>query len=490
MVRRFIQALAIGLLGLLAVVLVRTMMTPPIQGTTQDSMAHSMEASTLKVVPSPDAPARLARAIRFSTISADLPRSTPAFEALLAQLRSDFPKIHAQLESKRFGHSLMFRWIGSESNCKPALLLGHLDVVPASSTATSGWTHPPFSGHIDDTYIWGRGTLDDKNSVLAILEAVTGLLEANFTPKCTVYLAFGQDEEINGLGAKAMAQYFENQSTRFDFVLDEGTIIGVDTVPGIKKPVALIAVAEKGSLTLRLRIEPTQGGHSSMPPRETPIGILAGAVSRLEKHPAQGHVRGVAGEMFAHLAPAFPFGLRAVVRNQWLFRPVLAMVLEGSPESNAFLRTTTAVTVFHAGVKDNVLPQSAEALVNFRILPGDTVASTIEYVRKTVADDRVRIEMVNNGWNPSRISDAKSRAYQRVAGAVQATFPDSVSAPALNIAATDSRHYEQLSDQVFRFMPVKFLPEDLVRFHGVNERISIEAYQKQIEFYHRLMQTL
>src|SRR6185436_9509798 len=318
--------------------------------------------------------------------------------ALRELLARSFPRVHAQLQHELVGeHSLVFTWPGRRPDLPPVLLMGHQDVVPVEDERA--WTKPPFAGLVEGGFIWGRGTLDDKQAVLGILEACEALLGEGFTPARTVYLAFGHDEEASGLrGARRIAERFAARGTRFAFVLDEGGFYTEGTRPGLTVPAALIGTAEKGYLSLELSAE-GEPGHSSRPPQEMAIGILARALERLQAQPFPARLEGAPRDMLVTLAPRLPFGQRVALANLWLVSPVVTHGLTGEPSSAAMVRTTTALTIVEGGHKENVLPGRARAVVNFRLLPGDTTAGTIAHVRGIVDDERVKLRPVTVSGN-------------------------------------------------------------------------------------------
>jgi carboxypeptidase PM20D1 len=335
---------------------------------------------------------RLAQALRFRTISHDDPAKDDPTQlvALREFLARSFPRLHAQLHRELVGeHSLLFTWPGRRPDLPPVLLMGHQDVVPVEDER--GWSQPPFAGVVEGGYVWGRGTLDDKQAVLGILEACEALLAEGFTPARTVYLAFGHDEEASGRrGARRIAELFAARGVRFAFVLDEGGFYTEGTFPGLRVPAALIGTGEKGYLSLELLAQ-GEAGHSSRPPRQMAIGVLARALARLQAEPFPARLEGAPRDMLLALAPRLPFGQRIALANLWLLRPLVARGLTGDPSSAALVRTTTALTIVDAGQKDNVLPGRARAVVNFRLLPGDTVAGTIARAREIVGDPRVEL---------------------------------------------------------------------------------------------------
>lgn len=436
---------------------------------------------------------RLAAAIRFRTISNFLnpAQNADEFAKLHAHIAQSFPAFHAAAKREIIGsHGLLYTLEGSDKSALPIALLAHQDVVPIAPGTENDWQAPPFDGVVKDGYVWGRGAWDDKGSLFAILEAAEMLTKDGFRPKRTIYFAFGHDEEVGGQrGAKAIAALLASRGVRLDFVLDEGLIITDGILKGLSKPAALIGIGEKGFATLVLSSTATPG-HSSLPPRETAIGMLSAALARLEDKRMPADIRGISEEMFNTLAPEMNGLNRIVLSNLWLLKPLLRRELEKSAATEAAIRTTTALTIFNAGNQDNVLPGRAEATVNFRLLPGDTQDSVVAHVRSVIANDRIGITPGAANTDPPPVSPTNTSVYRALNQTIREVFPDVVVSPGLMVGGTDARHYSGVSDNVFRFAPVRAKPEDLSRFHGTNERLSIENYADMIRFYRRLMQNI
>ncbi len=453
----------------------------------------------VQVAPAPDvaldvnaAAEHLAQALRFQTISNADPAQFKADEFLKFHeyLAQTFPRTHAALTREVVAnYSLLYKWPGQDEHLKPILLLAHMDVVPVESGTEGAWAQPPFAGRIADGYVWGRGALDDKASVVGILEAVEQLLGEGYKPRRTIYLAFGHDEELGGAaGAPALAALLDSRGVTPEYVLDEGGAITEGILKGTSHPVAVVGTAEKGFVSLELTVEGT-GGHSSAPPSQTAVGILGAAVGRLEADQMPAQLKGVAQQMLDAVGPEMNFLPRIALANLWLTRPLVVRQLAATPATNALLRTTTAATVFEGGVKDNVLPTKARAVLNFRILPGDTVAGVVEHVRRTVNDSRVKIEALKGTAmsEPSSISATDAAGYRLIERTIRELFPATAVAPALTIGATDARHYARLCPNVYRFAPARIRAEDLERIHGTNERLSVENFAQFIKFYRQLI---
>ncbi len=435
--------------------------------------------------------ARLAAAVRFQTLSRDEETAaTPgdAFEGLQRWLEESFPRLHATLTRERVGErSLLYTWRGTNPALEPILLLAHQDVVPAADLPR--WSHPPFAGAVADGYVWGRGTIDDKASLVGLCEAVEWLLDRGFRPERTVLLAFGDDEEVGGeRGAAKIAELLAARGVHAAFSLDEGlAIVSPGVVPLLDRPAALIGVAEKGYATVEI-VAAAAGGHSSTPPRHTAAGVLARVVVAIEDHPFHGGIGGVTGGFFAYLAPEMPLLARIPFANLWLFGRPLDWAMSGDPTVNALLRTTTAVTMLSAGPKENVLPSRATATVNFRILPGDTAEGVLARVRSLIHSPHVEVRFKSAPHDPSRVSPTEGAAFALLQRTIGEIFPDAVVAPGLVLGGTDSRHYGAITPNRYRFEPFPFDASDLKRPHGLDERIGIGSYADGVRFFVRLIQ--
>jgi carboxypeptidase PM20D1 len=479
--KKFFAVLGLALLILIAVLVIRTatlksrqIQAEPVKDLTVDARAVAE---------------RLAAAVRFPTVSHEDGKNVEAkaFLGLHEHLRQSFPRVHAALTRETVAdYSLLYTWKGKNSSLAPLLLMSHLDVVPVEPGTERNWTHPAFSGLIDGGFVWGRGTLDDKVSVLATLEAAEMLLGRGFQPERTVYFAFGHDEEVGGTkGAVAIAELLERRGVRPQLILDEGGIIAEGMVPGVKPPVALISTAEKGYLNVEL-VAKSSGGHSSMPPRHGAIGTLAAAIQRLEDNPMPARIDGATKRSFEYLAPEMPFGSRLVLANLWLFEPLAKRQFAADPAANARIRTSTAATIFQGGIKDNVLPAKARAVVNFRILPGDTAEEILRHVRDTVGAD---IQVATKGLSAeaSTESSTDSPAFALIHRTLAEVFPGIVVSPNLLSGGTDTKHYSRLSSNIYRFLPIRMKTEDTARFHGTNERVGVESYAEAVRFYAQLL---
>ncbi len=434
---------------------------------------------------------KLSRAIQFKTVSHRNydQFNIEEFKSFYDFLKLSFPLVTKTLNIEKIGDfGLLYRWQGSRPSLKPILLIAHSDVVPAADSE-SAWTCSPFSGDVRDGYIWGRGSLDMKMGVIGILEGVELLLAEAHTPERTIYLAFGSDEEVGGrYGACRIARYLKKQNIRVEYVLDEGGFIIKDLMTDIRTPVALVAIAEKGQVDLELVLE-SEGGHSSMPPRHTGVGILCQAICRIEKKPFPPRITPVLRQFLKHLKPHVSLFKRILFSYTRLFQGIIKRFFSRNPETNALIRTTQAVTMVEGSRKENVLPQRSRAVVNIRLLHGDTIDRSILRIKKVINNPGIKVNILNDfdANNPIAASDIESTGYTILTNALKQIFPHVVSVPFLMVGATDSRHYRDLADAVLRFSPVILSRDDLKRIHGTDERISIESFKKYIDFIMQLI---
>lgn len=433
--------------------------------------------------------ARLSEALKIKTISfeneADF--DSAAFEAFNQFLATQFPLADSLLEKQLFNqYSHLYTWQGTNPGLAPIILMAHLDVVPIASP--DQWTEDPFGGAVKDGVIWGRGTIDDKFSVLGILESVEMLLAEGFQPQRTIYLSFGHDEEVGGeKGAEAIVAYLKEKGVKAEFVLDEGYAITQQLIPGVQPDVAFIGVAEKGSSTIELVVE-QEGGHSSRPDKETSIDILANAIAKLKANPMEATFSVAMHGFMDQIGPEMPFVNKMGFANRGIFKSLIVNTYENaSGAGNALLRTTTAPTIFQAGIKENVIPYRARALVNFRIIPGQTGDDVMAHVVNTVDDERVQVQFHGFNTDPSPVSPMDSEGYNIINTTIKQTFDGVLTAPNLVIAATDSRHFTGISDNVYRFVPYHINEDNISSFHGINERIPVSDYEDAIRFYRQLI---
>jgi carboxypeptidase PM20D1 len=433
----------------------------------------------------------LAAAVRCQTVPLD-EQGTPdpeAFHQLHQMLAETYPLVHQRLKWEVInGYSLLYTWPGSRPELEPVMLMAHQDVVSADPATLHEWTHPPFEGRIVDGFIWGRGTLDIKNQLIGIMDAAEALLAQGYQPERTILFGLGHDEETGGTqGCKLMGQLFKERGVHLAGIVDEGGGIVEGLAAGVRGPVALIGVSEKGYLTVEFTVQ-SKTGHSSTPPPQTSIGILARALARLEARPMPTHLRRLR-PLYHGIGKAAPIYLQVAFANVWLFGFLLRRWLVTKPEMNASIRTTTALTIFNSGTEDNTIPYEAKAYANFRLLPGDTIAEVLNYIKRVVRDERVQFQPVEGKFNEALpISPRNVPAYQGLSQVSQQIFGNYPVAPFVMLGGTDCQHFVPVCDHVYRFTSVVMDPSFAGLEHGIDERIPVEAMAKMVKFYAQLIQ--
>ena len=426
---------------------------------------------------------RLGEAVRFKTISYQDHDQIDygEFTAFQQFLRDSFPRVFASLEVETINdYSLLLRWPGSDAALPPVLFTAHMDVVPVEPGTEQDWQHPAFDGVVADGRIYGRGTLDDKVGVMGLLEAVEELLKDGFAPSRSVYFAFGHDEEISGRnGAAAIAARMRELGLHFAWMVDEGGMLVSDNPLLSGKTMAMVNIAEKGYLTLVLRTS-GEGGHSSNPPAVSSIGRLANALARIEAKPFPPRLVEPVAAMLGALAPHMDQPERLVFENLWLTDGLVARNMAKERTTAPFVRTTTALTMFNSGVKENVVPQRAEARVNFRLLPGDTPITVVEYITAVVDDPLVEISYESWDQMPP-VAEYPGSGYGVIQAAIESVYPDAVVVPAMLMAVTDTRHYIDLVANQYRFHGIKMATSQATSIHGTDEYVDVESYEKSIE---------
>ncbi|MFN9665241.1 MAG: M20/M25/M40 family metallo-hydrolase, partial [Bacteroidota bacterium] len=412
----------------------------------------------------------LSRALQIKTVSKGdtLPIDTAEFVAFRQFLESSYPLIHRQLQRQIFNEfSYLYRWKGKDSSLAPWVLMAHTDVVPVEAAVEKNWSVPSFSGAIKNDTIWGRGAVDDKSSVIAIMEAIENLLQLGFIPERTIYIALGHDEEVAGRrGARVISDWMREQKIRPAFVLDEGGQIDTEHFKELGRPVAIIATGEKGYTNIDLSVE-LPGGHSSMPAKETAIDILNKAVVAVREKQIPGSITPVVEEMIRRTTAPGPFLKRMVTHNLWLTEPLVKMEMEKSKETNALIHTTLVPTIVQGGIKDNVIPSTAKATFNSRILQGQSSDDVLTFVKKAVNDERVLIKKQTKSlMEPSSITPFRDPSFLQLERIIKNSVPNVIVSPFLMIGASDSRYFRDFSEAVLNFSAI----QNMKGFHGIDER--------------------
>lgn len=434
--------------------------------------------------PLPDsAIAHMSHAIRIATVSAEDTTSIDSvhFNQFRIFLEEAYPLVHQRLTKTIIkNYSYVFEWKGSDTSLQPVILMGHYDVVPVEPSAIKLWRVPPFGGEVRDSIIWGRGSIDDKVAVISILEATESLLKKGFKPVRTVLLCFGHNEESTGTGAIAIVDYLQKRHVRADMVIDEGGEITTGKMKDVHRPVAMIGVGEKGYVTFELAVQ-KPGGHSSRPAKETAIDILARALYKLRTVQMPTVLTEPVRELFHRVSGSSDnFFNRLALGNLWLFKSTVQGRLSLTPEGDAMQRTTIVPTILESGIRENVIPTNAKAIVNSRILTGETTRQVEDFIKKTIDDNRVVITIKGDfNTEPSPLTDVNSQAFKIMEKAVSETIDDVIPVPYVMLGASDSRNYRAISNGVVNFTPLI----NSQGFHGIDERLPIKDFQRTINFF-------
>ncbi len=431
------------------------------------------------------AAARLSALIQKRTVSSPDPQGwdKKEFESFRALLPKLYPRAHKVLELTLVGgHSMLYRWKGGAAE-NPLVLLAHYDVVPASD---DGWIRPPFSGDIFEGKVWGRGSIDTKCTLVCALEAVETLAKDGFLPACDIYLSFGHDEESGSEGAAALVEHLASQGVKPGLVLDEGGAVVSGVFPGVSKPLAMVGVAEKGVTNIELMVK-SAGGHSATPPKKDAVWALARAITRLGARPFPARFPAATTDMFKRLAPHASFGLRLVMANLWLFKPLLLKVFSSAGgELNAVCRTTAVVTMLGGSDAANVLPAQAKAVVNVRIAVDGSVDAVMARMAKVMRDPLVEMKLLLRG-EPSPVSVLDGDGFALLSKTIGDVYPEAVLTPYVVLGGTDARFYSKISSAVYRFSPFELSREERESMHAINEAIPMASLAKGVEFYLRLI---
>jgi len=487
---RIVGRIALGLLAvvlvLVAVVVARTFML----GTPAAADQASVKVAAPVAVDMAAAAQHLSQAVQIPTVrhqdrAEDVDAEWTRLHAFLAQT---YPAAHAAMTREEVAsRTLVWTWPGTDTTLAPIVLMAHQDVVPVTPGTEQDWKYPPFAGTIADGAVWGRGAIDDKGSLIGVLEAVEVLAKQGFRPRRTVIVVSGGDEEVIGEGAQAAAALLKSRGIVAEFVLDEGLVILADN-PISGGRLAVIGTAEKGYATLRVTAK-AGGGHSSAPPPDAGGAVtLSKAVVAIAGKPFPMAFRGPGADMVKALAPSSPFLVRMAVANEWLFGPLLVKQVGATPPGAALLHTTIAPTMLKGSPKENVLPQDATAWINYRIAPGDTSATVMARAKAATGDLPVELAWNASPNEPSPVSSTSSWGWRMVAATAGAVAEAPV-APSLVTAATDSRFLTPVAKDVYRFQPVELALKDVEMIHGTNERMTLENLQRMVQFYARLIAT-
>lgn len=484
--KKWVLGLGVAVLALGGVVAVRTMAFAP------EAIA---DGSAIKVAPAAPfdtnvAAQHLGEAVRIQTVSnQDASQNQVAeWDKLHGWLAATYPKAHSAMQQEKLGQTLVYTWPGSDPAAQPIIVMAHQDVVPVTPGTEKDWKYQPFAGTVAEGAVWGRGTIDDKGSLVALFEAMEALASQGFKPKRTIYLVSGHDEEVGGTGAAEAAKLLASRKVKALFTLDEGGLITTDTAV-INAPAMMIGVAEKGYMTLRVTANAT-GGHSSMPPQEIGTVNLAKAVVAIHRDQFPHELRGPAAAMIEVLAAKGGGVTRLAVANRWLLGGLVTAQMAENPASAALLHTTIAPTMLQGSPKENVLPQSANALINYRIAPWDNAAGVLAKARASVKDLPVTVDFTERApREPTPVSSSTSHGWQLIVASARAGHPGVIAAPYLVVGGTDSRSMTPISDDVYRFAAISLATGETKMIHGTNEHMTLRNLESLIAFYTRLLAT-
>lgn len=476
----FIIALCVVILVFILTVFIRALLFNPLKVTNYQE--EKINTDTEKIIKD------MCDMIKCKTVSnrdeslVDL-QEFEKFEKLLAER---FPLIHKNCSLQKLGKNGLLYKLEGKSSEKPSVCMAHYDVVPVDE---QGWDKPAFEGLVEDGFIWGRGTLDTKGTLCAIMQALEQLLKSGYIPQNDLYLSFSGEEEIDGNSCADIVDYLKQIGITPAIVLDEGGAVVENVFPGVKNECALIGIAEKGGVNLEFDCV-SSGGHASTPPKNTVTYQLASAMMKIKKHPFKRRFTKPVKEMFNTLGRHSSFGYKIIFANLWCFMPLLDMICKMSGgELNAMMRSTLAVTKLNGSNAYNVLPPKASFGANMRLMEGDTIDSAIEFLTKTIKNDNIKINLVN-GSNPSICSNTDCDEFLKLKTAISQTWTDALVSPYLMMACSDSRHYCKITDRVYRFSAMKLSKEERAMIHGNNERIPIDTLIKTVEFYIRFLKLL
>ena len=478
--KKILLALLLLLLIFIGIIAFKTINAPNLQ-------------SKITAIPAPalsdDALKHFQQSISYQTVSygdVSLWDSLP-FIAFRKFLETTYPLAHQQLKREIISnYSYLYKWQGYDTTLNPFILMAHQDVVPIEESTKTQWNFEPFSGIIKDGYVCGRGTTDDKINLISILESTEKLLKENFKPARTIYFVFGHDEELGGKnGAKKIAELLESRKVKAELVMDEGGFVTDEKVPDVTKPVALVGTSEKGYLSIEFSVN-KMGGHSSMPESETAIDILTKAIVKLRSKPFEAKFVESTKNLFEFLGPEMKFPNNMAFANPIIFKSIIVKNYEKSSSGNAMIRTTFVPTIIHAGIKDNVVPTLATAVVNFRLLPGDSSKHIFQKVKTIINDDRVVMKNLSlDSPEATPVSSATSVAFKTIDSIIKKSYSGVLTTPFLMIGGTDSKHFHGVSENIFKFSPMK----DPIGFHTIDERVSIESYRHSLWFFEQLMRS-
>ena len=420
----------------------------------------------------------LSRLIQMETISTRIQPDKQKFYAFQDLLRQMFPALCSAVEWEDFDGNFLLRWKG-QTDSNPILLMNHHDVVEA----TGQWKYPPFSGTIAEGKVWGRGTLDTKGGLWAMLQAAEELAEVGYVPKKDIYFFSACTEETGGTGADTVSQVLQQRGIRFSLVLDEGGMILEEPMAGAKGTFAMVGLGEKGCADLKF-IARSAGGHASTPGKNTPLVRLGKFMAAAESADLfDGDISPVVCEMLKRISSTMNQPLKFILGHARALKPILLKVIPSvSATAGAMLKTTLAFTMAQGSAGYNVLPQEAWIIGNMRFSHHQGGPSSFEEVRKLAEKYDIEMEVLDPGFSSS-LSDYNTHAFQLVEQAVKQVFPGVITTPYLMTGASDCRYMSRVSDNCLRFAPFRITQEQMGAIHGLNENVDLSALAPAVDFY-------
>lgn len=408
-------------------------------------------------------------------------------------LEERFPLVHKTMTKTEIADaSLIFKWEGEDPSLDGIALLAHQDVVPIAEGTENDWTHPPFDGVNDGEFIWGRGAMDMKNHLIAVMESAEELIAEGYRPKRTVYICLGHNEEVVAApdnGAKAMAKYLEEQGVHLEAVLDEGGAILPAKVKGVVDcNLAGVGIAEKGSVNYKISVN-AKGGHSSQPPEHTALGGLADVIKDIEGHQFKATMPDFVYDLFTAIGKRSSYAAKIIFCNLWLLKPIVVKVMTKIPPAASLIRTCTAVTMASGSPQFNVLPQKASVTVNFRTMPGVTISDVEQHIRDSVRNKNIDVEFLV-GKEASKVSPTDSKAFRTIKELCEASNEKNLVAPFLVMGGTDSYNYENICDNIYRFAPFTVDTKLLLCTHATDERLPLKAAEEALKFFKRYIKRM
>ena len=470
------QYIIFGILGIIAVLLgiavIRTLMikAPAIGECKTEISEEEIETAAKK----------LGDMVRVPTVSKNEDEDLSEFYKYHEVLEELFPNVHRTFEKTVLNGTLLFKWKGTDPSRRPILFMGHQDVVPAND---HGWKCPAYSGTVIDGAIYGRGAMDCKSTMYVELQAMEELIAEGFVPPCDIYLEYAINEETGGDGAASAMRYLKEKGIELAIVIDEGGAVVDRPIGGMDREYAVIGVTEKGYMDLKISAKGT-GGHSSTPPRNTPAARLFAFANEIEKkRPFKKHLIPEVYEMFSAMAPSFSFGMRMLLGNLWLFKPLLIAIMPMvSPFGEAILSTTCCFTMMKGSDACNVIPKEPYLVANLRTSVHQNCEESLAVLKKYAKKYDLKLEVLQQR-DASPVSNIHSREYAYVVDCVRKQFPDVGIAPYLIMGGTDCRHFHALTDTALRFAPVRMTNAQNASCHAVDENVTVSALAEGVGFF-------